>query len=252
MPAIAMVIQHGADTCEFAANLASDLGYEVLDYRPMELSLAASFRPGWHRFGAWLRAPSRRSQPTHPAAAALRGLHEQCLEALRSRHVLLVAWSAVLALPPNQAVIRVLLHAPRETRLAQLAERQAGRTDRDAEQRFDRMEQKMTAYLEFLHGRAWNAPHRFDLTIDATRCTPRTCSALLQSWLATTAFSAAATAQPVALGASAFSVKPGGCAARTFAVLDRERVDLTGVQSHEAAIAVIEQRLHHECRRRHD
>lgn len=125
MPAIAMVIQHGADTCEFAANLASDLGYEVLDYRPMELSLAASFRPGWHRFGAWLRAPSRRSQPTHPAAAALRGLHEQCLEALRSRHVLLVAWSAVLALPPNQAVIRVLLHAPRETRLAQLAERQA-------------------------------------------------------------------------------------------------------------------------------
>jgi cytidylate kinase len=255
MTTIAMVIQHGAEPSAHVDNLAKDLGLEVFDYRLRELSIAVNSQPSLRRFGSWFRLSSARYRMLAAAAAGAARISDECREALRSRNnILVVGWHAVLSLSANEYDVRVLLHAPREIRIARFAHQDLDRSFVDMERAFDRMEDQMSAYLEVLNGRDWLVSHRFDLAINVSRCTPHTFSALIHSWLQTSPIAKSEITgepqtrlEPITLAATA-----GRRVARTFTILDGERVDLTGVQSHEAAIAAIEQRLHKECYRRHN
>ena len=256
MATIAMVIQQGADTRDFAASLADELGCDIVDNRPRELLLAATTRRNPRRLGAWLQSVSPRSQWNSSAKAVSFGMDSTWREAVRSKHVLIVGWHAVLSLPTHETDIRVLLHIPRKTRTARLAAPWSESDTDDAERAVSSMERHLSAHLEAMHGRDWIASHHFDLTINASRCTPQICCALIRSWL---------DCAPVVVSGTTISSLPdaesepiglttglGRHTGHDFAVVDRERVDLSSVQSHEAAIAAIEQRLHRECHRRHD
>lgn len=184
------------------------------------------------------------------------GMHNKVRTVVRRKNVLLVGWHAVLSLPINEADIRVLLHGPRMTRTSRLAAQGTKGGTGDVVRAADGTEQKLSAILEALYGRDWTSSHLFDLAINSSRCTPQICGALIRTWLerlpstgpsTIEAHPSTAVSHPIALTADLDC--PTG---RKFAVVERERVDLTSVQSHEAAIAAIEQCLHQECHRRHD
>lgn len=137
--------------------------------------------------------------------------------------------------------VGILIYTPREIRIERFSKQQSNAYPHDLERAFDGIEQQITTCLEALHGRDCIALHHFELAINGGFCAARTCNTAIQSCLASVPITDSLACHPGHVLSSLICCRGPGT-----------RVDLAAVDTHEAAIAAIEERLHkeryHRCR----
>ncbi len=249
MSTISVVIRFGAASPAFLSALARDLDATLVDLSAADAVIVADNRPLLGGLGRlrWLGASPR------GIAHATRFLPFDArwdgAVADRGECHLVLGWAAAIALAGKSDVATLCFTAPRPVRLSRIS-RSSGLTDEEAARAIDVHDARMSAYTRASLGHDDGIP--FDLVIDASRFDRHAYTSLVTECLKARLLSRARQPQ-IDQGQAGPSVDaPHGHVrhGRRYALVEHEHVDLSAVDTQEAAIAAIESRLHHACHHR--
>jgi cytidylate kinase len=249
MTTIALSVAPGTASREFTSALARSLDLELVDLRPFEHDMArrSDAAPGVLKRFIHAKSSTRWNISREQLA---RRMHEETLEIAASGDVLIVGWSAPVILRPFTHVARVGVGGAMAFRERTIMATYAYRDVRTARFEIESEDAMLARWLSLTFGAEAHDASLYNLVVDAESVSCEACSDLLRLLVSAPRFKAtphdkSTISQRLAdmqreEGRSSLAGTGPGAAV----VIDSTTVSLSGVQSHEDAIAKIEQRLH--------
>jgi CMP/dCMP kinase len=187
--------EYGSGALAVAKRVAGALGYEYVDHQlPVVVAKRLRVTPEaveanedaaptlGERFlsGLELATPElAEASATEPFdAELLRAVQEAVREYASHGNAVIVGRGASAVLGARPDVLRVFIYAPREWRVARVAET-AGIRRESAEAELDRVDRARSAYMRESYGLTFGDPRNYDLCIDASRLDAAQCTALI-------------------------------------------------------------------------
>jgi cytidylate kinase len=186
--------EYGSGALEVARRVAGRLGYEYVDE---QLPVVVAKRLRVNRESVDANEDAKRSlgerfltvlERATPelAASTSEPFDEEMLRAVRDAvreyaargNVVIVGRGASAILGARPEVLRVFIHAPREWRVARLAEATGTRRE-IAEAEADRVDRARAQYLRAWYGLTFGDPRNYDLCIDVSQFDAAGCAALV-------------------------------------------------------------------------
>ncbi len=243
MTVVYLCLDIGAFREQFTDELAAALGVRLLDLRPLELSIAELDAFGKRRG----RCADQQSPATDELSMCAA---EAAVEAVSEGDVLIVGWSAAPVLAPLSSVTRVRVRAPRPRGAWRTVRRFGYETACVGPYAAEPSEPFLFRIMRATFGDKWRAPSDFDLVVEAAGSSAQDCQREIVEHVRRRGSGArSATAAELGqiralLGKAAIGARDWqslrGCAVS----VDGIDVGLAGIDSQEAAIAMIEQNLH--------
>jgi CMP/dCMP kinase len=177
--------EYGCGALAIAQRVASALGYEYVDRQlPVVVAKRLSVSPeeveasedtGRTLGERWMTSLERATPELAQASMAedfdeemQRAVQDAVREYASHGNVVIVGRGAGVILGSRPDVVRVFMYAPREWRIAHIAE--SMQVDRRiAESEVDRVDRARSAYLRDWYGVTFGDPHENDLCVDASR-----------------------------------------------------------------------------------
>jgi hypothetical protein len=243
MTVVSLSLEIGAFGEPFAGELAAALGVRLLDLRPLDLSIAEL-----HAFGA--DRPHCATQPSPVIDDLSVRVAIAALEAANADDVLIVGWSAAAVLAPVSNVTRVCARAPQPWGAWRAVRRVAYDNPRAAQNPAENSEPLFFRIMRGKFGPKWRAPGDFDLIVDAGRLSDRDSQREIVEHVRRRGcgVTTASRAELADLRSILGNAEVGRCdwrSLRSCAVaVGGNDIPLAGIDSHEAAIARVEQHLH--------
>lgn len=242
MTVVTLCLEVGAFGDAFAGELAAALGIRLLDLQPLDLSVAelyafAAIRPcGLEQESAVMDELSTR-------------VAETTLQAAAGGDVLIVGWSAAAILAPVSSVISICVRAPRPRGAWRTVRRFGHDVVGAAPNSVEIYESLFFRFMRGVSGPKWRAPNDFDLVMDAGRQSIHDCRREIVEHVARRAGAKkVARAELAHLGAILLNTEGGRrdwpSLQRCAVAIGGDDVALLGVDSQEAAIALVERHLH--------
>jgi CMP/dCMP kinase len=187
--------EYGSGALEVAKRIAQALGYQYVDHQlpvvvakrlrvsPQAVDANEDAQPS---LGERFLNVLERGTPELAEASAAEPFDEELVRAVQDAvreyaahgDVVIVGRGASAILGARSDVLRVFVHAPREARIARIA--QTTRSDREiVEPELDRVDRARSAYMREWYGLTFGDPHNYDLCIDASRLDVAQCAALV-------------------------------------------------------------------------
>ncbi len=186
--------EYGSGALAVAQRVAAALGFEYVDEQlPVVVAkrlrvrreAGAAGEDAKRSLGERFLTVLERATPELAAASGesldedrLRAVQDAVRECASRGSVVIVGRGASAILGAREDVLRVFVHAPRDWRIARLAETTGARRDA-AEAEIDRIDRARTAHLRDWYGLTFGDPHNYDLCIDASRFEPDGCAAVI-------------------------------------------------------------------------
>ncbi len=187
--------EYGSGALEVAKRVAGALDYEYVDQQlPVVVAKRLRVRPeaveanedATPTLGERFLSELERATPELAEASAVEPFDEELLRAVQEAvreyaargNVVIVGRGASAILGPRSDVLRVFIHAPREWRIAHVAEAAAARLETAAAE-VDRVDRARSAYMRDWYAATFGDPHNYDLCIDASRFGVAECAALV-------------------------------------------------------------------------
>jgi cytidylate kinase len=186
--------EYGSGALAVARRVASDLGYEYVDEQ-LPVVVAKRLRvtreaveageEAQRSLGARFLSVLERATPELAVSSAesvdeelLRAVQEAVREYASHGNVVIVGRGASAILGARPEALRVFLHAPREWRIARLAETTGSRRE-TAEAEVDRIDRARSTYVRASYGLEFGDPRNYDLCIDTSQFDASGCAALI-------------------------------------------------------------------------
>jgi cytidylate kinase len=177
--------EYGAGALEVAKGIADGLGYEYVDHQlPIVVAKRLRVTPAAVEanedavpsLGERFLTGLERATPELAEASAAEPFDEELLAAVQDAvreyashgNVVIVGRGASAILGPRPDVLRVFVRAPREWRIAHVAETMAV-TRETAESEVDRIDRARSAYIRDWYGLTFGDSQNYDLCLDASR-----------------------------------------------------------------------------------
>jgi CMP/dCMP kinase len=187
--------EYGSGALEVARRVADTLDYEYVDQQlPVVVAKRLRVRPeaveanedATPTLGERFLSGLERATPELAEASAIEPFDEELLRAVQEAvreyaargNVVLVGRGASAILGPRSDVLRVFIHAPRQWRIAHVAETLQTRLE-TAEAEVDRVDRARGAYMRDWYAMTFGDPHNYDLCIDGSRFSAAACAALV-------------------------------------------------------------------------
>jgi CMP/dCMP kinase len=186
--------EYGCGALEIAKRVAAMLGYEYVDeqlpvvvakrlqVRPEAVEANEDARPS---LGERFLSGLERATPELAASTAepfdeelLRAVQDAVRDYAARGNAVIVGRGASAILGARPDVLRVFLHAPRQWRIARVAQG-AQAPPRTAEAELDRVDRARSAYLRDWYDLTFGDSRNYDLCIDASRFEPNGCASLV-------------------------------------------------------------------------
>ncbi len=186
--------EYGSGALAVAQRVAAELGYEYVDE---QLPVVVAKRLRLRReageenedvkrsLGERFLTVLERATPELAAAsgesfdeARLGAVQDAVREYAARDNIVIVGRGASAILGARRDVLRVFVRAPREWRVARLAETTGARREA-AEAEADRIDRARAAHLRDWYGLTFGDPQNYDLCIDASRFDPAGCAAVI-------------------------------------------------------------------------
>ena len=249
MTTVALCVAPGTVDRDFTRRLARYLGLELVDLRPFERKLARHFNTDSSIVKRFINSRSRVQVPISRQQLARR-IQGETLELAARDGVLIVAWSAPYILRGFSHIARVAIDAGMSFRERNIMAALSFVHARTARLEIESEDGMLARYMALTFGTDWRDPGLFDLIVDADAMTPRLCIDALAKLIEAprfrqtpearfiiSAYIADLLSEEERTGRQPFH-------ARDVVSVDRNSVSLSGIESHEDAIARIEQFMH--------
>ncbi|MGH7485029.1 MAG: AAA family ATPase [bacterium] len=250
MAIIAISIEPGSLSANFASGLATSLGIELVDQRNIEWRIAEHSDAGDCKCRRFVKGWPLSFHRRKIASRQLwRKVTVQTLDIAARGNVLIVSWVAPIVLRHVRPVLKVCIRAPVVLRKSN--ERQQFASDREPTVKCE-IECKEALLVRFVRGvfdTDWRDADLYDLILNTERVANTNCVQLVMhlahspQYQETSNSRADLAAQLRCLQASNLELSCGEPIRSVVAMAGAESVSLEGIDSSEGAIAMIEQDL---------
>jgi len=187
--------EYGSGALEVGKQVAAALGYEYVDQQlPVVVAKQLRVTPeaveanedASPTLGERFLTGLERATPELAEASAAEPFDEELLRAVQDvvreyashGNVVIVGRGASAILGLRSDILRVFIYAPRDWRIARVAETMKTRRE-IAQAELDRVDRAHAAYVRDWYGLTFGDPQNYDLCIDASRLNPVQCAALI-------------------------------------------------------------------------